>query len=305
MVLLESIQISNLPEDVNIVVKDDSGLRFCEAIESRFKNNSKISFFYNEENMGYARSFFDAFRQIRSEFIMFASDDDAFDQREFNKTMQKLRHNPVSCVSTKWYYKNKSTGRNVNHSLPCKFSLFNVRQSTNHAPGLIWHRSSALPFIKSLDLELENNSTFVYFYPQVSLAYCLLFVAKTCEIWPYSPFNEGPLSQPSNLTALDSQNSYIHPSEALKENLSVNEFLIKYLSQYDQNKALILADLNQAKLFQDVAFSLRLMDINIYNLFIGDSLFYVIRYHFFRIPMLLGKLVLLRLRAKAKLHSSS
>lgn len=299
--LIDSANPATLPNDVSLLIRDDSGIQFCKKLESKYSGMRNIEFSYNNKNLGYAASFVGAFKGIESRYIMYVSDDDMIDRGELDLLLTYLRSSGESFVSTKWCYGNKISGRNINASDKQSIKLTQVRQASNHAPGLVWKREDATRFIDIIENRLNTSCSFVYFYPQVALLYMLMLSNLKCCILPLAPVNEGHLVEPSNLVSRNERRSYIHPSEAVSENICYNEFCREVLSIFDSQKAKALADLNQAKLFQDIAFALKLSSDATYESFVADSCIYIVRHRLSLIFLDVIKLLRVRLFCKIML----
>lgn len=297
--LVDSVSAATLPNDVRLLIKDDSGIQFCKKLEPRYSEMRNIEFSYNNENLGYAASFIDAFKGAESRYLMFVSDDDMIDRGELDLLIAYLRGSDESFVSTKWCYRNKYSGRNSNAYAKQRIKLTQVRQASNHAPGLVWKREDVTRFLHIIEERLNTSCSFVYFYPQVALLYVLILSNLKCCVLPLAPVNEGHLVEPSNLVSKNERRSYIHPSETVSENICYNKFCREVLSIFDSQKAKALADLNQAKLFQDIAFALKLSSDATYESFVADSCIYIVRH---RLPLIFSDVIkLLRARLASKM----
>jgi hypothetical protein len=232
---------------------------------------------------------------------MFVSDDDIIDRHDLNLLIAYLRSSDDSFISTKWRYKCKSSGRNINVSVNKKLKLTQVRQSSNHAPGLVWKRDDSIKFLGIIEERLSSSCKFVYFYPQVALLYMLILSNHKCSVLPLAPVNEGDMVGSSNLVCKSSGHNYFHPLEAVSENLCYNNFCREVLSGINSEKANALADLNEAKLFQDFAFALNLFSGAVYKSFVADAFVYIIKYRSPMIALDIIKLLLRRLSSKVML----
>lgn len=124
----------------------------------------------NSKRMGFKGNIRQIFLNSESKFTMLMWDDESVIKEGIAELVNLIHQNDdVGIFSTKYL----SDGRVIRGSKqlePIKLNM--VRHHTNHAPGLIFNTEQSLNAISKLGIFYEHADNW---YPQVVIAYCILF----------------------------------------------------------------------------------------------------------------------------------
>lgn len=161
--------IESVEDQVEILVIDDNS---SDDTWSLIENEGygSVRCIRNSKRMGFKGNIRQIFLKSRSKFTMLMWDDEFMLKEGIAELVNLINKNgDVGIFSTKYLNEGRVI-RGSNKLEPIKLSM--VRHHTNHAPGLIFDTEQALIAISDFKYFYEHVDNW---YPQVLIAYCIIF----------------------------------------------------------------------------------------------------------------------------------
>lgn len=242
--IISEFSKKNLNNNIYLIILNDYPGSNLEALNDPNKN---IYLFRNKQNIGYARSFIKLFSLSKSDYVLMSSDDDSLDFDQINKIFDFLQKKQFDFVSTVYKTKNKIYRGNTKE---LSISFYEIRSSSNHAPGLIYKSKSVNSLIHKLSSRIEKGCYISQIYPQVIISY-LLKINGGILLWnSLSPINEGA-NLNSNLT-FENGKTYSHPINRIIEFKALDIFFMEEINNdiFDKGIYIMLRLRHKISLFK-------------------------------------------------------
>ena len=220
--IISEFSKKNTNNNISLIILNDHPDSNLEALNDPNRN---VYLFRNKKNIGYAKSFIKLFSLCNSDYVLMSSDDDILDFDEINKIFDLLQKKEFDFVSTVYKNKNKIyRGNTTNLSIP----FYEIRSSSNHAPGLIYKAQSVNSLIHKLSSRIDKGCYMSQIYPQVIISY-LLKINGGILLWnSSSPINGGE-NLNSNLT-FENGKTYTHPINRIIEFKALDIFFMEEIN---------------------------------------------------------------------------
>lgn len=215
--LVSSLIADGLPDIADILVIDDGPCD--ETAEALAPFAPEIAFHRHEANQGYCRTFAELFHRCETAHLMITADDDRVLREGVIASHTFARESGADLVSTAWLRDGKvHRGR----SDVARIAAGDVPPATNHAPGLLYRTEAVRPLLAPLLARLDAHCHAAAMYPQVIVAYSLVFGGGICFWHPAAPVAEGARA-PTNLRDAAGETYHSLPGR-YQEHLAFVEF---------------------------------------------------------------------------------
>lgn len=166
---------ANLDNYLNVVVVNDSGVEKILSDEVMDSFNGKVKIINHGENRGYAQAFYSILKNCQTEYCLVIADDDLLNIDNAIKLTQIIDSLSSDILVLEW---SSSEGQDIKKLPKGKVRFSEIRHAMNHAPGILYKRSTVLPILESLLEGAKQFNDAAFFFPQVLLAYKTYLVGE-------------------------------------------------------------------------------------------------------------------------------
>lgn len=272
--LVQSLIDAGVTDIASVLVIDDGP---CDETAAALSAHvPQIAFHRHETNQGYCRTFAELFRRCETKHLMITADDDEVLRDGVSAALAFAEQSGADLISTAWLRDGK-----VHRGRPgvARIGAADVPPACNHAPGLFYRTEAVLPLLDTLLSRDEARCHAAFMYPQVIVAYLLVFGGGSCFWHPAAPVAEGARA-PSNLRD-DTGASYHSLPGRYREHFAFVEFFAD-LAAMDlpgpgREAALALEQLKRQEIYQLLSTGLAHNHPEAMDDWRGGSLFYTLK----------------------------
>lgn len=212
-----------------LVVNDSEHFQILEqAVVSRSRGEVKI--INHKRNLGYVQAFQSMLENSNTEYCLITADDDRLNISKLIDVARELDTFSADIVVFEWL---SVEGREIKRLPAGNIEFESLRHALNHAPGIMYKKSTVLPVLRSITIDSSANSYAFRFFPQVLLAYNVFLKGEIkfvpIPVGGYCP--EGPSL--SDLKDLNGK-GYSDSEVQFKIKTSMIEFLLDLRERADK-----------------------------------------------------------------------
>lgn len=159
---------NNLNDRYRFYVVNDGSTDATKKTLEKFKDKN-IIIENNEKNLGYTRNIVKSFKNIQTKYVIFMTDDEHYEFKNFIKIEKLLSRQEFDFISCKWDSKSSSRNNFFNR----RINLYGIWKAAKHASGLIYRVNAISIFFDRLIDDLNNKSLTAYFFPHIYLLFHL------------------------------------------------------------------------------------------------------------------------------------
>jgi glycosyltransferase involved in cell wall biosynthesis len=151
-----------------LIIDDGSSDGSWELLQDIQKVWPQLRMLRNVKNLGYPLTFSRCMEAARGEWVLMATDDDKIDIGNIGPLTTWLPTSTADFVSTQWFPSDHKWQRA--RSFVATIQPNELREASDHAPGLIYRRSFVLKLIPRLRQLIAERSDAALVFPQVIIA---------------------------------------------------------------------------------------------------------------------------------------
>jgi glycosyltransferase involved in cell wall biosynthesis len=157
-----------------LVVNDSERLQILEPAVVSWPR-SEVKLINHKRNLGYSEAFQSMLENCNTEYCLITADDDRLNISNLIDIARKIDTCSADIVAFEWL---SVDGTEIKRLPAGNIEFESLRHALNHAPGIMYKRSTVLPVLRSISIKFGGNSYAFRFFPQVLLAYKVFLKGK-------------------------------------------------------------------------------------------------------------------------------